>query len=384
MPRPVPDTDPALTPAQQAALAHVRTRGAAAREAARARLSAALAAEREPGTALRNALARARVGLNFHPDRLAADGRLVIEGLRDDGLYRNQFESRISNGALSAHPGGARDDWEAGLFGAAYHDPPATASERPKYGALDLLGFPDGPAPRFGSCHLRLRPAVLARSTLCFGDSHLGPTDLGTLDEPDAVLAGLVEALRTTGSALGHAGSAASFLRALGGNDTEPARAAEPTGSAEPGRALDEYIEVQVHGPVRLATDVETVVADPAFRNTPIGGLLTETCARYGVTLAWHRGFVLGAGEVPPEFRGPRVAELARRLSVEANAPVLDASHLGHAARSVVTEPGRWSDWGTPEETLQHLKQLWHVLVRYGRAHSTSSRSLTNANPSTT
>jgi hypothetical protein len=241
--RPLPDSDLVLTPAQKAALAHVRD-GAAA-----------LPTTGEPGAAL----SRARVSLNFHPDRLAADGRLVIEALRDDGLYRNQFESRVSNGALSAHPGGTRDQWEARLFGDAYHAPPAAAHERPKYGALDLLRFPDGPAPRFGSCHLRLRPAVLARSTLCFGDSHLGPTDLGTLDEPDAVLAGLVEALHATGSALGHSGTVASLLDATSGDGTW---AGEPV---EPGRTLDEYIEVQVHGPVRLACDVEALVADPAF-----------------------------------------------------------------------------------------------------------------------
>jgi hypothetical protein len=248
--RPLPDSDLVLTPAQKAALAHVRD-GAAA-----------LPTTGEPGAAL----SRARVSLNFHPDRLAADGRLVIEALRDDGLYRNQFESRVSNGALSAHPGGARDQWEARLFGDAYHAPPAAAHERPKYGALDLLRFPDGPAPRFGSCHLRLRPAVLARSTLCFGDSHLGPTDLGTLDEPDAVLAGLVEALHATGSALGHSGTLATPPRR---RQAETARGRVTR--VEPGRTLDEYIEVQVHGPVRPACDVEALVADPAFRETDIG-----------------------------------------------------------------------------------------------------------------
>ncbi len=39
----------------------------------------------------------------------------------------------------------------------------------------------------------------------------------------------------------------------------------------------------------------------------------------------------------------------------------------GRSAPSVVREPGRWADHATPAETLQHLEQLWHVLVRYGR-----------------
>ncbi|GAA2218873.1 hypothetical protein GCM10010429_51430 [Micromonospora olivasterospora] len=67
-------------------------------------------------------------------------------------------------------------------------------ADRPKYGGLNLLDHPDGACPRFGSCHLRLRPDALTRATLCFGDSHLGPTCLGTAEAPEAVLAALLDA----------------------------------------------------------------------------------------------------------------------------------------------------------------------------------------------
>jgi hypothetical protein len=36
------------------------------------------------------------VAVHFHPDRIAADGRVVVERLLDDGVYRSQFETRIS------------------------------------------------------------------------------------------------------------------------------------------------------------------------------------------------------------------------------------------------------------------------------------------------
>lgn len=39
---------------------------------------------------------------------------------------------------------------------------------------------------------------------------------------------------------------------------------------------------------------------------------------------------------------------------------------LGRAARSLWSEPRSWQDWAAPDETLQHIKQLWHVLVAFG------------------
>jgi Protein of unknown function (DUF3626) len=38
--------------------------------------------------------------------------------------------------------------------------------------------------------------------------------------------------------------------------------------AAEPADALDDYIEAQVHGPVRVGRDVEAVVIDSSFRGT--------------------------------------------------------------------------------------------------------------------
>jgi hypothetical protein len=92
-----------------------------------------------------------------------------------------------------------------------------------------------------------------------------------------------------------------------------------------PGRCLDEYDEVQVHGELRLEEDVEAVVADPSFRGMP---------------------------------------SLARRI---AEAGRIHAHALGEAVAAVHREPAAWSDRGAPRRVLQELKWLWHVLVRFGR-----------------
>jgi Protein of unknown function (DUF3626) len=97
------------------------------------------------------------IGLYFHPERLSRDGVSVAEGLLCTGIYTNQFVAGLSSGSPSAFPGGDRDLWEDRLFGGAYHGTGVTSPGRPKYGALDVMHYPDGPAPRFGSCFFLLR-----------------------------------------------------------------------------------------------------------------------------------------------------------------------------------------------------------------------------------
>ncbi|GAB2836956.1 DUF3626 domain-containing protein [Lentzea nigeriaca] len=160
-----------------------------------------------------------RVTLNFHP------GRGVLDALTREGVYRSQFETGTSNGGRTAHPGGARWEWESRLFGGAYDD--ANPADRPKYGALNHRRLPHGGAPRFGSAHLRLKEAILDRTTFCYPDSVFDPVDFGTAQR--FALIDLADA-----------------------DDRDP---------------LDNYIEAHVHGPVTL-DDVEALVLDPSFTGT--------------------------------------------------------------------------------------------------------------------
>ena len=115
-------------------------------------------------------------------------------------------------------------------------------------------------------------------------------------------------------------------------------------------------------------SEAEAIVADPSFRGTEIGRILGETARRHGLELSWHVGFELDAAEVPAEFRGPAIPVIAQRIAREfgGGSSRLHAELIGRAARSVVTDPDRWRDWDTPAETLQRIKQLWHVLVQFG------------------
>ena len=332
-----------LTAAQAAAIASIRE------NARRLALSTTVSAP---------ALARARVHVHFHPERLTRAGDSVIEGLRRDGVYRTQFETGISTGSPTAFAGGDRDAWERTFFAGAYHTPEVSPADRPRYGALDLAGHPDGAAPRFGACYFVLKPEVNARCTFTWGGSHEpGARDRsGTLDAPAPFLSALMLEVARTGAAFGGPLDVPALTRLL----TEgPA----PARDRAPGRALDSFVEVQIHGPIRLAHDVERVVADPSHRGTPEGEHLQALARELACPLGWHAGFALASARFPEVFRGYPSRDLAEHI---APGGTIDAAVLGRAENAFVRAPDEWCRWGTRSDVLTRFRRLWHVLVLHG------------------
>jgi hypothetical protein len=300
--------------------------------------------------------------------------RTVVEGLLDDGVYRNQFETGLSSGSVSASAGGARDSWERDLFGGAYHSSDVAGFERPKYGALELVRYPDGPIPRFGSCYFVLKPGVCKRASLTFMGSEdpRAAQRIGTIDRIHSVMAALLDEVEqgavTTppwppfqAPTLGVPDLTVKRLLAML-CELADGRRERPAGN--PGRVLDTQIEAQVHGPVNLDQDVETLVADPAFSDTATGVLLHRLGERYGFPVRWHCGFRLRVSDVADDFRGPTMPQLARHVA--GNDGLVDAVAIGRAQVSLRQRPGEWVAWGDEAEVLQLLKQLWHVVVHYG------------------
>ncbi len=243
-----------------------------------------------------------RVTVHFHPDRLV-NGVPILDRMARDGRYRSQFETGVSNGGLTAHPGGDRWRWESRLFAGAYDK--AAPAHRPKYGSLNFRGRKAGGSPRFGSAHLRLARHTMSRTTFSYPDCVFEPTSFGV----EAHLSELVA------------------LAEADGKDR-----------------LDDYIEAQVHGEVDLARDVEALVLDPAYRGTEI-----EAAARNLGPVEWHEGFQLAVEELlrHPDYRGPKFTALGAELAEEGR---LDPRILGKAA-------------GHDE---QDLKRVWHLLARFG------------------
>ncbi len=358
---------PELTAAQREAIAHVtrvaRERRAGARAELLASLRAAGVAEADRGEAMQRLRGQGRVAFAFHPERLSRGGRSVAHGLLADGVYRNQFETGVSGGSASAFAGGARDEWERRLFGGAYHRPGVAPADRPTYGALFLVAHPDGPAPRFGSCYLVLRPQVTARCTFTFPGSQddAAREGSGTLEVPEPVAAALLRHVEVDPAPLGVPGLAVGEL--VGAMRAGVPCAPRGARGGGPGRALDSFVEAQVHGPVELARDAERLVADSAFRGTPVADVLARIASTHGISLAWHPGFALAAADVPATFRGFPTRRLAERI---APCATLDAPRIGAAHNDFAANPGAWAEFGTPSEVRACFRRLWHVLVLSG------------------
>ncbi|MEB8340338.1 DUF3626 domain-containing protein [Streptomyces endophyticus] len=246
-----------------------------------------------------------RVTLNFHPDRLLR-GKPILDAMADDGVYRSQFVTGTSNGGLTAHPGGDRWRWESRIFDGSYDAAPT--HERPVYGALNFRRRPTGAAPRFGSAHFRLTAETLARTTFCYPDSTLEPTDFGV-----AAGMGLIE-----------------------------------VALADHQDVLDDCIEAHVHGPVQLRRHAEALVLDPCFRGTSV----EASALRLGCEVEWHRGFRLTVGELRrhPAYRGQEYVDLGARIAIDG---ALDPRIVGDAARTGLYDP-------------QAVKKVWHYLARFG------------------
>lgn len=294
-----------------------------------------------------------RLTLNFHPDRLDRNGQTVAAGLAAEGSYKSQWITGSSSGSRSAVRGGHRQRFERKLFAGAYDDADPSAGEHPVYGSFDLLFDAHGGSPRFGSSFVVLALPVRARTTLCIGDSHMGARDVGTFAQPWSLLAGLAEQA-SRHDLLSRDLGPRVLLEALEGTYR----------SARASRTLDGYIEIQVHGGVSLAEDVEAIVVDPAFRGSAVERDLAIAADRYDFELAWHCGSELAVDDVPADFRGPTMPSLAR--SVARPDGIVDARVIGEAAaRERFEEPSESGD--PPHSTLQQLKYLWHTLLAHGR-----------------
>lgn len=332
------------------AVAHVSSVARHARPAAQRRLAEADIEPHWISSAADRVRSNARLTLNFHPDRRDRQGRTVAQGLLEDGRYRPQSDTGVSNGGRSAVPGGLRTKWETNLFAGVYDD---SLNPRPVYGALDLTCDVHGGSPRFGSSFVVLTAECFDRATFCVGDSHVGPTDIGTIEEFTSIVAGLV-GLCAAGDGFGHDLTLDRLIEVIDTGTDQP----------QASRDLDHYVEAHVHGRLDLTEDVAAVVLDPSFAGTSVEDDLRRAANQFGFNLEWHEGSQINAAEIPDDFRGADIADIARRIAQDG---LVDAATIGRALEPFPFTPP--DPAGDPENShLQQYKKLWHCCLALGRA----------------
>ncbi|SME99839.1 DUF3626 domain-containing protein [Pseudobacteriovorax antillogorgiicola] len=310
---------------------------------------------------------RACIALHFHPDRLDKRSLAVIEGLLNDGSYQSQFETGISNGGVTAHSGGARYSFENKLFNGAYEG--SLPSSRPKYGALDLKFFPDGPAPRFGSCYLLLKPHMNQYASFTFLDSFLIPKGRASGNQWHCLVSELLTEIFTREHCVGK--SNIRVHEALSMIDKQLMSSYDDSYFMQANSSnLDHYIEAQVHCDIDIKTDVLAIVCDRSFQYSESAPLLDLFSQQFNIDLFWHKGFQLPIDQIPDNFRGNAMPTLARKIT-KGSLSARDFGWISREHRLSKDEVIR--DFGA-YDPLQSIKYLWHILVRFGSGFQEPSK----------
>lgn len=297
-------------------------------------------------------LEKACVNLHFHPDRISNNNCTIIDSLTESGEYKNQYQTKISSGSLSAEIGGERDFWENKLFNNIYG---ANINERPKYGSLSLNSAIDGASPRFGSCFFVTNPEIKHRSTFTYGDSHHLPNEIGTANHLTLIYVKLYEDIFTRNTALGIPyNSLGDFIKHI----TKLLKLGELTGKNT--HNLDFYIETQIHGRIDLKNDITTLVADYSFKETEFESRFNELCEKFDISLVWNLGYKLHINDIPNDFRGIETQIFAKKIAENG---IINSYIIGKA----LTNEKLKAEY-EKVELFQLAKYVWHCLVKFGQS----------------
>lgn len=178
--------------------------------------------------------------------------------LSQDSKYKSYYE--VHN--VTSYP--ARDQWEDTLFNRLYDHQTTLASERVKYGALNITNSNTGGAVGYGDCFMVLKNHIKQRATCTYGDSSKQEIHLCMPDNFCNILLYLDDTSVTNimNIAIGKISSAI------------------PT---------SEYIECQIHGDLIFARDVEMLVINPKYKNDPnMVKYLKQFKINNGVPFVWN------------------------------------------------------------------------------------------------
>ena len=302
---------------------------------------------------------KARIAIHFHPYRIVKDSKTVIESIIETGQYHNQFETKVSNGSLTAFKGGKRDVWENLLFGQIYKENEIPNSLRPKYGSLALISHSDGPSPRFGSCYFLTKPELSKYATFTYLDSYMNPKEKGTINFFEEILACLLSECFERDYAIGENQIRPNDLMRKIHQSLNQDYASISENPIS--KNLDHYIEAQIHTEISLMNDIDYLIVDAAYRHTEYENLFKKVCELNPIELIWNKGRELEIKDIPENFRGPEMPTIAKEIAVNDK---INAYLLGLAEKKYKE---KIEEEKVRQGKNQQLKYLWHTLIKYGK-----------------
>jgi len=201
----------------------------------------------------------------FPPIIIQIDLNTILPHLRNDTHYRNQFETNTSGGLLDIK---GRTKWEADLFNCQYDGEDVQASDRPKYGVINVMNDYRGVARTeiYGDSYLILKDVRL-RCTF-------SPRDSGNLQSDSlAVLDHFAHQLLEYSD---------EELREV----VKVATGVEACGDSTVITHL-QYKEAQIHGEVCFSKHVDRLVAADMHNGSYIVMYLKEVCQKHGWKFSW-------------------------------------------------------------------------------------------------
>jgi hypothetical protein len=202
---------------------------------------------------LNNFSKRVELAINFHFAHL--------DHFIRDGLYKNLFETGTSSGCTIT---ATRMVWENSLFNKIYSQDCAP-SERVKYGSLHLFNTKYAPkiSMAYGECAMILKDKVKDRTSFVVGDSSMMQFQIGTIEYSNVVLNLMNDSL---------------FDNLIKYYNDEP---------YNPDVAV-EYIEIQIHGLLRMMHDVEAMYI-PSKYDTPDNKIkFEELFEKFGIVCYFY------------------------------------------------------------------------------------------------
>lgn len=190
----------------------------------------------------------------------------MMPPMNTDTHYRNQFETQCSGGLMNLE---TRRSWERNLFMAAYDQPDVQASDRVKYGVLNVMYDYRGVArtEMYGDSYLILKDVRL-RCTFAPQDSaNLSADKLAVLDYfAHHLLMYSNDELREV---------------------FKVATSDEPVVGDSCVVSFLKYKEAQIHGEISFSKHIERLVAHDRHKTGYARVFLHEICQKHGFELCW-------------------------------------------------------------------------------------------------